>query len=297
MATADPHRDDPAATPARSREGAELATMVGDLQRLEILFAGWDANQRGAVAAYKRAIDELHAEAFRRLIRTFKTDPAALAALRTAVADEVVYAVLRQLELVKPSVDERVERALESIRPMLASHGGDVELVRVEPPAIEVRFLGACDGCASSAMTFHAGVKQAVFDACPEITEVIQIKGAGGGHASAPASPFALTQLGTWHYALELGELIDGGVRALAIGGRALLLARRGGAVTCFDNACAHLGMPLDDGELADGVLTCLHHGFRYDLATGECLTAPTVALASHPARVVGARVEVKLPK
>jgi Fe-S cluster biogenesis protein NfuA/nitrite reductase/ring-hydroxylating ferredoxin subunit len=275
----------------------DLAGMVGDLQRLELIFAGWDDIQRGAVAAYKRAIDALHAEAFRRLIRALKSEPAALSAMRVAAGDEVVYAVLRQLALVKPSIDERIETALEGVRPMLALHGGDVELVTVEPPAIQVRFLGACDGCASSAMTFHAGVKQAVFDACPEITEVIQVKGSGGGHRDAPVSPFALTQLGTWHYAGELAELTDGGIRALAIGDRKLLLARRGGAVTCFDNACAHLGFALDDGEVADGVLTCMHHGFQYDLATGECLSAPAIALATHPARVVATRVEVKLAK
>ena len=292
MATADAHSSELAPTPR-----ADLAGMVGDLQRLEQIFAGWDDIQRGAVAAYKRAIDQLHAEAFRRIIRTLKAEPAALAALRTAVGDEVVYGVLRQLELVKASVDERVEVALESVRPMLATHGGNVELVRVEPPTIEVRFLGACDGCASSAMTFHAGVKQAVFDACPEITDVVQVKGNGTGHHDAPISPFALSQLGTWHYAVELGELAELRIRALEIGGRKLLLSRRGGVVTCFDNACAHLGFPLTDGEIDGGVITCIHHGFQYDLATGECLTAPTVALATHPTRVIGTRVEVKLPK
>ena len=75
---------------------------------------------------------------------------------------------------------------------MLAAHGGDVELVEVNPPAIAVRFLGACDGCAASALTFHAGVKQAVQTACPEITEIRHVKGAGGGNGGARfVSPFA----------------------------------------------------------------------------------------------------------
>ena len=39
----------------------------------------------------------------------------------------------------------------------------------------------ACDGCPASALTFHAGVKKAVEDACPEITEILQVKGMGGG--------------------------------------------------------------------------------------------------------------------
>jgi nitrite reductase/ring-hydroxylating ferredoxin subunit/Fe-S cluster biogenesis protein NfuA len=287
MAIAELPRPEPSGVP-------DLAGLVDEITRLEGIVAGWADQPRAAVVAYKRAIEALHAEALRRLVRGFKAEPAALAALRTALADDVVYAVMRQLGIVKPSLGERLEVALESIRPMLAAHGGNVELLRVEPPMIEVRFLGACDGCASSAMTFHAGVKQAVFDACPEITDVVQVKGFGG-HGATPVSPFALTRLGAWHHACELHELADGAVRALAIGGRALLLARRGGTITCFDNACAHLGARLDDGHVEAGVLTCRHHDFAYDLATGACLTAPAVALATHPARVLGTRIEVKV--
>jgi nitrite reductase/ring-hydroxylating ferredoxin subunit len=82
-------------------------------------------------------------------------------------------------------------------------------------------------------------------------------------------------------------------VCGVEVRGAKVLLARRGEAVTAFDNACAHLGLELDDGTVRDGVLTCVHHGFRYDLATGECLTASTVALQSHPVRVVDGRVQV----
>jgi len=280
---------------AVARRGRDLAAMVGDLERLEQIFAGWDDHQRAAVVAYQRAIDELHAEALRRIVRALQAEPAAIAAMRGAVTDEVVYSVMRRLGLVKPSLDERVEVALERVRPMLAAHGGDVELVRVVPPRIEVRFLGACDGCASSALTFHAGVQQAVFEACPELTEVVQVAGTAAGHPGPAASPFAVTSLGAWRDACELGALADGGVHPVVLGSRRVVLARRGRAVTCFDNACPHLGLGLDDGDVAGGVLTCAHHGFQYDLATGACLTAPAIGLATHPARVVGTRVEVKL--
>lgn len=277
-----------------SDDRERLDDWTRDLARLEEIFAGWEEHQRGAVQAYRRAIEALHGEAVRRLIRALKGEPAALAAMKRAAGDEVVYAVLRRLEVIKPSLDERVEVALAGVRPMLASHGGDVELVKIEPPRVELRFLGACDGCTSSAMTFHAGVKQAVLDACPEITDIVQVRGSATG-ASHFVSPFALTQLGAWHRACELAEIPDGGVVAVTVRDRALLLSRRGGVPSCFDNACAHLGLALDGGRIADGVLTCPHHGFAYDLATGECLTAASVALAARAVRVVGAHVEVKL--
>jgi Fe-S cluster biogenesis protein NfuA/nitrite reductase/ring-hydroxylating ferredoxin subunit len=274
-----------------------LAGLLGDVERLDALFATWEEAPRGAVDAYRRAIEALHGEALRRLVRALKTDPAALAAMKAAVADEVVYAVLRRHDILKASLSERVEAALASVRPMLASHGGDVELVKVAPPVIEVRFTGACDGCPASALTFHAGVKKAVEEACPQITEVIQVKGLGGAGGVRFISPFALGATGDWISAATLSQIPDGRVLATEIAGEKVLLARQGAIVTCFQNACAHLGFAIDDGEVDDGIITCPHHGFQYALASGECLTAPQVQLQSHAVRVIGHRVEVRLAR
>lgn len=41
-----------------------------------------------------------------------------------------------------------------------------------------------------------------------------------------------------------------------------------------LENSCLHLGNPIDDGAVIDGVLTCPWHGWRYDVASGERLTA-----------------------
>ena len=277
----------------------DLAGFLADIERLETIFKTWEENQQAAVGAYKLAIEELNGEALRRLIRALKTDPAALAAMKNAIADEVVYAVLRRHDVVKPSLNERVEAALEGVRPMLASHGGDVELVKVKPPSVEVRFIGACDGCPASALTFHAGVKKAVQDACPEITDIVQVKGLGGSEESGVrfVSPFALGDKGNWVAAGSLSEIPQGSVRSTIIGGEKVLLWRNGASVTCFQNACAHLGFPIHDGEIENGIITCPHHGFQYDLSSGECLTAPEVQLQSHAVRVIGPRVEVRISK
>lgn len=162
----------PASTP---RE--DLAGFLRDIESLETIFGTWAEEPRGAADAYRRAIEALHCEALRRLLRSIKGDSAGLAALKEAAKDEIVYAVLRHHGLLKPSVNERVEAALQGIRPALAEHGGDVRLLAVNPPAVEVEFVGACDGCSSSAMTFEAGIRKAVLDACPEITQVVLAKG------------------------------------------------------------------------------------------------------------------------
>jgi nitrite reductase/ring-hydroxylating ferredoxin subunit/Fe-S cluster biogenesis protein NfuA len=283
------------ATPQRP----DLAGLLADIERLEAIFATWDEGARAAVDAYRRAIEVLHAEALRRLVRTLKTDPNALAAMKHAVTDDVVYAVLRRHEILKASLSEQVEAALASIRPMLASHGGDVELIKVAPPAIEVRFTGACDGCSASALTFHAGVKKAVEEACPQITEIRQLKGLGGGDQGSVrfVSPFAPGARSDWISAGTLSQIPEGGVLAIEIGGAEVLLARQGSIVTCFQNSCAHLGFAIDGGDVHNGIITCPHHDFQYDLTSGECLTAPEVRLQAHAVRVIGHRVEVRLAK
>ena len=133
----------------------------------------------------------------------------------------------------------------------------------------------------------------------PEIREVKQAKGLGGGGGDTVhfTSPFAAHEHEGWLHALQLTELPDGTTSVLELEGRSLLLSRFGDKVTCFENACAHLGMPMDQAEIADGFITCPHHGFRYALESGECLTAPEVQLQPHAVRVRGDAIELRLTR
>ena len=278
-------------------EASSLDDLLRELSALEALAEDWPEAQQNAAAARARAIDALNAEAFRRLIRSLRAVPGMAAALREAAGDDVVYAVLRRHGILKSSVFERVEAALDVIRPTLAGHGGDVELVSVTPPQAEVRFLGACDGCPASMLTFYAGVKKAIQDNVPEITEVKQAKGLGGGASETVhfTSPFAAKDGEGWTKAADLTDVPDGTTRTFDVDGHSVLLSRFGDKVTCFENACAHMGMPLDGGEIDQGIITCPYHGFQYALESGECLTAPEVQLQPHAVRVVGGRIDVQL--
>ncbi|HBU07643.1 MAG: hypothetical protein A2Y42_00555 [Omnitrophica WOR_2 bacterium GWB2_45_9] len=70
---------------------------------------------------------------------------------------------------------EKIEKALESIRPALQADGGDIELINVEDGVVKVRLMGACGGCPMSSMTMSQGVEQAVKKAVPEIKKVIAV--------------------------------------------------------------------------------------------------------------------------
>lgn len=71
---------------------------------------------------------------------------------------------------------EKVEEALNSIRPALQMDGGDVELVDVEDNGIvKVRLMGACGACPSSTMTLRMGIERAIKESVPEVLSVEQV--------------------------------------------------------------------------------------------------------------------------
>jgi Fe-S cluster biogenesis protein NfuA len=68
---------------------------------------------------------------------------------------------------------EKIEIALQSIRPFLQKDGGDVEFVELtEDNVVRVRLVGACETCSMSAMTLKAGIEESIKNAIPQITRV-----------------------------------------------------------------------------------------------------------------------------
>ncbi|MCK4462945.1 MAG: NifU family protein [Candidatus Omnitrophica bacterium] len=71
---------------------------------------------------------------------------------------------------------EKVESALNKIRPMLQADGGNIELVEVTPDGlVKVKLTGACRGCPMSQMTLKMGIEQAIKKEVPQIKEVIAV--------------------------------------------------------------------------------------------------------------------------
>lgn len=87
-------------------------------------------------------------------------------------ADPLVSSLLVLHDLHPRSTRERVEAALEQVRPYLASHAGGVELLGIEAGTVRLRMMGTCDGCPSSRITLETTIRQAIVRAAPEIEEV-----------------------------------------------------------------------------------------------------------------------------
>jgi Fe-S cluster biogenesis protein NfuA len=67
---------------------------------------------------------------------------------------------------------EKVEKALNRIRPALQADGGDVELVDIEDGIVKVRLTGACGGCPMSQMTLKMGIERHLKKEVPEVKSV-----------------------------------------------------------------------------------------------------------------------------
>jgi Fe-S cluster biogenesis protein NfuA len=70
------------------------------------------------------------------------------------------------------TLQSRVARALEELRPALVMDGGDVELLEVQEGVVRVRLLGACAGCPMAAMTLVGFVEERLRAAVPEVRRV-----------------------------------------------------------------------------------------------------------------------------
>jgi Fe-S cluster biogenesis protein NfuA len=70
------------------------------------------------------------------------------------------------------SIEERVQKVLEEIRPQIEADGGNIELVAVENLTVKVRLIGACAGCPMAAITLKQGVEALLKEIIPEILNV-----------------------------------------------------------------------------------------------------------------------------
>ena len=78
----------------------------------------------------------------------------------------------------KSQLIERINAALDDVRPFLKVDGGNVEVVDVtDDMTVQVRWLGNCQSCSMSTMTMKAGIEQAIRTRLPEIVGVEALNG------------------------------------------------------------------------------------------------------------------------
>jgi Fe-S cluster biogenesis protein NfuA len=158
-------------------EETSLRRMAG---RVETLLSGFDA------VSTPRAARELGDELARTFVTLYGSGLERVLEIVHATAGERSDAIFAQLcedpfvesllclhGLHPYSVEDRVELALDSVRPYLKSHAGDVGIASVDGGVVTLRLHGTCDGCSSSATTLKLAVERAILERVPEIHTVV----------------------------------------------------------------------------------------------------------------------------
>ena len=222
--------------------------------------------------------------------------------LAALAADELVANLLIVHGLHPYGVDLRVEQALESVRPYLGSHGGDVELLEVtDAGVVRLRLLGSCNGCASSSVTLKLAVEGAIESAAPEVT-AIEVEEAPAESGASPLIPVSslrtrleeseADQGATWEPVPELAELAAGAVTTLEVGSTPVLACRLGDDLYAYVDRCARCEGSMRGAALSrrlgaavgEAVLRCPACQAHYDVRrAGACLDDDALHLSPLP--------------
>lgn len=202
--------------------------------------------------------------------------------LASLAADELVSSLLLVHGLHPYGVEERVERALDGVRPYLGSHGGDVALLEVtEDGVVRLELLGSCDGCASSSVTLELAVEDAIHAAAPEILRIEveeREKPASSGVIPVESLTARLRtpeQSGgvVWTVAPQLDELAVGELLRTTLAGQHVVFCRLLSGVYAYRDSCAACGATFEGAGLArapstpgSAALTCHSCGAHFDV-------------------------------
>jgi len=203
--------------------------------------------------------------------------------------DGAVASLLLIHDLYPVPLEDRIIEALDTVRPYMESHGGNVELVALDDGVATLRLEGSCNGCAASRATLELAIKQALDEHAPDlagldvqgVTEVPAGPGLGGFElpvvhagpvgAELPMADGAAAIDGAgppprWLPVADNARPPRGGLRTLQVDGTSLLLADVGGSLLAYANACAACGEPLESGELTGAMLRCGACAVEFDL-------------------------------
>lgn len=189
----------------------------------------------------------------------------------TAIADDPLVESQLMLHGLHPlSVDQRIERALDRVRPYLGSHAGGIAYLGVDDEGIaHLRLDGSCNGCASSTVTVRLTIEEAVLAAAPEIMG-LDVEGQAD-------KPKPLIQIGmrpgaapidngpVWKHPSSHELPGDGAVAIVRLDGRPVLICRLGDTFYAYADHCPSCAGSLAGAALHDEQIVCPSCASRFD--------------------------------
>lgn len=291
-------------TTTESTSGPTLEDLAKRVDDAVAALDGLDPSARAAAEELQGAIEAVHRAGLVTIVRRLREDESTRPVLFDLVDDPVVHLLLSLHGIVRPDPVTLANQVLETVRPQLHSHGGDVALVRIEDGTAFVRLEGACNGCSMSSVTLRNLVEEALVDGVPAVTAVEVV----ANEPTPTLIPLESLRIGRdpsaegWARIGSAAEIpVDEiTVATLTDNGRPVevIVVNLGQRLAAYRNECAHEALPLNEAvlDLSNGTLTCPWHGFCFDASSGECLSAPGAQLEQLPLRVDDGDVWVRIP-
>jgi Fe-S cluster biogenesis protein NfuA/nitrite reductase/ring-hydroxylating ferredoxin subunit len=238
-----------------------------------------DAVVREKAEDLARTLVELYGAGLERFVEIVTERPDGDEILKALADDKLVGSLLVLHDLHPVPVTERVQAALDGVRPYLGSHAGGVEFLGIDETGVaHLALEGSCDGCPSSLVTVKLAIERAIMEAAPELTG-LEVEGV------VPEKPGPkLHQIGgltrrpesDWVPLTDLADMVAGEVRPSAVEGFPLAVFRTDAGTYAYRDTCPACASRLATGTLTGAVLSCPGCGRGYDVQRAGREVDPT---------------------
>jgi Fe-S cluster biogenesis protein NfuA/nitrite reductase/ring-hydroxylating ferredoxin subunit len=269
-----------AASEAPTQAFAEqLVERVQELQGA--LEAAGDSATRDLAEELVATVVQMYGVGLERIVEAIQGTGTESDRIAASLTDDPLVSMLLLIHDLHPvPLRDRVQGALDSVRPYMESHGGNVELLSLENGIARIHLRGSCSDCSASSVTLELAIKQALEEAAPDL-EGLEVEGMapqtvnGDGlpmvTGSVPMAPPTGMELPivmsdaqpamapSWFEVASVSDLGDGSVAPVSVAGTPLLVANVEGTLLAYRDVCASCGGTLHDGSLSGGALACRH--------------------------------------
>jgi Fe-S cluster biogenesis protein NfuA/nitrite reductase/ring-hydroxylating ferredoxin subunit len=228
-------------------EVEQLVERVQDLQA-QLESTGTSATRELAEELVS-AIVQMYGAGLERIVAAIMQAGADGERIAASLTDDALVSTLLLIHDLHPvPLEQRVQQALDSVRPYMESHGGNVELLSLENGIARIHLRGSCSDCSASSVTLELAIERALEEAAPDL-DGLEVEGVGARTAGGSES--------VWIDLESFSDLADGSLTAVNVVGRELLVANVDGALLAYRDRCASCGAALHGGLLMAGALSC----------------------------------------
>ena len=301
-----------AATQGTEEERPEqLLVRVQELQ--EALESAGETVPRGLAEELVSGVVQMYGVGLERILAALRSAGESGDEIAQGLAQDDFVAMLLLIHDLHPvPLADRVQAALDSVRPYMESHGGNVELLSLENGVARIHLRGSCSDCSASSVTLELAIKQALEEAAPDLAG-LEVEGMAPQSMDGPGLPMVTGSAPptgmelpvitstppappSWFEVESAAGLQDGRLAGLSVAGRDLVVANVDGTLLAYHDACASCGGPLHAGTLSAGALACPACGRSYFLPrAGRSMDDESIQLVPVPLLREHGRVKVAM--